>query len=94
MRPPALREERLAASGGDEHVLPPGLPRPAHGYLPPCGRLPPRGDHGESFGTSRTTNDDAFPFFPLAPDDAEAVASDAGVTGRAGAGAGLAAGAR
>jgi hypothetical protein len=42
---------------------------------------------GELFGTRRTTEDDAFPFFPLAPDDAEAVKLDVGVTGRAGAGA-------
>jgi hypothetical protein len=27
---------------------------------------------GELAGTRRTTDDDAFPFFPLAPDDAEA----------------------
>lgn len=42
---------------------------------------------GEPAGTRRTTDDDAFPFFPLAPDDAEAAKLDVGVTGRAGAGA-------
>jgi hypothetical protein len=38
---------------------------------------------GEPAGTLRTTDDDAFPFFPLAPDDAEGAASDATAVGTA-----------